>query len=259
MEKPVVLGIDLGSREVKMILADATGVLRREKTSTMNFYKTYCEYHDKLRFSPEKWLGVKPAKCISTGYGRLNIELEHFEPIIEIKAHVLGSIWQTGERNFTLLDIGGQDVKGIQVSSGRVTEIELNDKCAASCGRYLENMAKILEISVETLSRFKENPAQLNSTCAVFSESELIGRIAEGVGLPELCAGVNYSMYKRLEPILHKLKKEHLVVSGGVAYNDALMSWLEPLYTKVTRVEEPQYNGALGCCYYGLKKLGIDL
>lgn len=258
MDNPLVLGIDLGSREVKMVLADKTGIVRREKTSTMNFYKNYCEYNGKLKFSPEKWLGIKPTKCISTGYGRLNIELEDFEPIIEIKAHVLGAIWQTGESNFTLLDIGGQDVKGIQVESGRVAEIELNDKCAASCGRYLENMAKILEVSVETLSQHKENPVVLNSTCAVFSESELIGRIAEGATLPSLCAGVNYSMFKRLEPILHKLKKEHLVVTGGVAYNDALLEWLKPLYSKVTRVEDPQFNGALGCCHYGLKHLGIQ-
>lgn len=110
----------------------------------------------------------------------------------------------------------------VKVEKGVATDLELNEKCAASCGRYLENMANVLEISLDEMSQYSENPVDLNSTCAVFSESELIGKIAEGVHIERLCAGVNYSLYKRLQPLLSKFRGKKLVITGGVANNHSI-------------------------------------
>lgn len=248
-----ILGIDLGSREVKYVLMENNNILHRNKVSTMSFYKEYCNFDGKVIVDLEK-LGVGHIdRAVSTGYGRNNTNLKFFTPINEIKAHVYGALYQTKLKDFILMDIGGQDVKIVRVEKGIAVDLELNEKCAASCGRYLENMANLLEISLDEMSKYFENPAELNSTCAVFSESELIGKIAEGATLESLYAGVNYSLYKRLEPLLSAFKGTHLVLTGGVATNTAIKNYLNRDYDTLVGIAEPQFNGAIGCCYYGGK------
>lgn len=248
-----VLGIDLGSREVKIVVMENSNITNKYKISTMSFYKHYCNYDGKLTVDIEKLDVGNINAAISTGYGKNNTNLNEFMPINEVKAHVYGVFSQTGLRDFILLDVGGQDVKVARVEKGILTDLELNEKCAASCGRYLENMAGVLEVSLGEIFKHHEDPVELNSTCAVFSESELIGKIAEGVDIKRLCAGVNYSLYKRLKPLLTKFKGNLLVLSGGVAYNNALVENLKEIYKDVILLPDPQFNGAIGCCYYGDK------
>jgi (R)-2-hydroxyacyl-CoA dehydratese activating ATPase len=245
------LGIDLGSREVKIVLMEDRNIVKTLKISTMSFYRDYCSYDGKIVVELEKLDIGEVDVAVSTGYGRNNTDLKTFKPINEIKAHAYGAIHQTALKDFILLDVGGQDVKVVKIEKGIVTDLELNEKCAASCGRYLENMANVLELSVDELFKHYENPVKLNSTCAVFSESELIGKIAEGICIDELCAGVNYSLYKRLQPMLTKFRGSKLVLSGGVANNSALVQYLKKDYDEIILPEHPQLNGAIGCCYYG--------
>lgn len=245
-----ILGIDLGSREVKIVIVQKGKILKKRKISTMKFYREYCDFDKKIIVNLDKLNISDIDKAISTGYGRNNTDLKKFTAINEIKAHVYGAIYQTGLKDFVLLDVGGQDVKIVKVEKGVVTDLNLNDKCAASCGRYLENMANVLEIPLDILSNYYENPIELNSTCAVFSESELIGKIAEGIDLKQLCSGVNYSLYKRLKPLINNFKDNNLVLTGGVAFNTALKHYLKKDYDNIIVVEEPQYNGAIGCCYF---------
>ena len=87
----------------------------------------------------------------------------------------------------------------MSVVNGKMVDMLLNDKCAASCGRYLENMAECWE-SLWGAYWILQNPVELNSTCAVFGESELIGKISEGYGIEELAAGVNHSLLEELNP-----------------------------------------------------------
>jgi predicted CoA-substrate-specific enzyme activase len=250
------LGIDLGSREVKVVLMEEETILQKFKVSTMQFYRDFCDFDGKIIVNLEK-LNIKDVHSfVSTGYGRNNIDLKLFKPINEIKAHVYGAIYQTGLKDFILLDVGGQDVKVMKVENGLITDLELNEKCAASCGRYLENMANILEINIDELFTHYKDPVDLNSTCAVFSESELIGKIAEGVPMERLCAGVNYSLYKRLLPMLTKFNGTKLLLAGGVAKNEALKKYLGNEYKEVITLEQAQFNGALGCCYYS-ERMGL--
>ncbi len=249
------LGIDLGSREVKIAVMEQGTVIHNEKLSTMSFYRNCCRYDEGLYVDMEK-LGIGPVdRAVSTGYGRNNTDLKLFTPINEIKAHVYGAIHQTGMRDFVLLDVGGQDVKVVRVEKGMVTDLELNEKCAASCGRFMENMANVLEVPLDELFRHHEDPVAINTTCAVFSESELIGRIAEGSSMERLCAGVNHAMYKRLRPMLAKFRGRQLVLTGGSARNLALKRYLCNDYDEVVVPDEPQYNGAIGCCFYGERKI----
>jgi len=250
-----VLGIDLGSREVKIVLMEESKIVMKKKISTMSFYRDYCTFDGKVVVDLEKLSVGEIDKAVSTGYGKNNTDLRLFTPINEIKAHIYGGMYQTSLRDFILLDVGGQDVKVVKVEKGVTTDLELNEKCAASCGRYLENMANVLEISLDEMSKHSEDPVNLNSTCAVFSESELIGKIAEGVDIKRLCAGVNYSLYKRLRPLLSKFRGKKLVLTGGVANNASIRKYLEEEYDEIVSVEEPQFNGAIGCCFYGSKLL----
>lgn len=250
-----ILGIDLGSREVKIVLMENNKIVQKKKVSTMGFYRDYCSFDGKIIVDLEKLNIGEVHNAVSTGYGKNNTDLKLFTPINEIKAHTYGAIYQTGLKDFILLDVGGQDVKVVKIEKGITTDLELNEKCAASCGRYLENMANVLEISLDEMSKYSENPVDLNSTCAVFSESELIGKIAEGIGIERLCAGVNYSLYKRLHHLLTKFRGKKLVLTGGVANNTAIREYLKKDYEEIVSVEEPQFNGAIGCCYYGSKIL----
>lgn len=250
------LGVDLGSREVKIVETNDNKIIKKEKISTITFYKNYCSYNEgKITVDLGK-LGCSDIdKAVSTGYGRNNTNLNEFKPINEIKAHVYGALFQTDIKDFTLLDVGGQDVKAVKVEKGIITDLQLNDKCAASCGRYLENMANVLEVSLDEMGEYVEDPVQLNSTCAVFSESELIGKIAEGIEMKNLCAGVNYSLYKRILPMLSNFNNDVLLMSGGASKNAALVQYLKDDFKEVIVLEENQYNGALGCCYYANRYL----
>lgn len=248
-----VFGIDLGSRQVKLVMMNHGKVEDMRSYSTMSFYRNYCSYREGIRLDT-KALGLSDFDmAVSTGYGKNNTNMSDFIQINEIKAHVYGALAQTGLEGFVLLDVGGQDVKVTKVEKGMITDIELNEKCAASCGRYLENMAGVLEIPLDEMAGHSSDPVELSSTCAVFAESELIGKIAEGIDIERLCAGVNHSMYKRLQPMLANFKGRVLVVSGGVAQNAALTGYLANDYDSVIKLDNPQFNGAIGCCHYATR------
>lgn len=249
-----VLGIDLGSREVKIVVMEDKSIVLKSKISTIEFYRKYCSHDGRLKVDMKK-LGVENIDIgISTGYGRNNTDLADFQTINELKAHVYGALFQIDSEDFVLLDIGGQDMKIVKVEKGIITDLDLNEKCAASSGRYLENMANVLDLSLEEMSSHYANPVDINSTCAVFSEISLIGLIAQGVEAERLCAGVNYSLYKRIRPLINKVGGcSRLILSGGVALNQALQHYLQDDYDEVVVLRDPQFNGAIGCCYYACK------
>lgn len=249
-------GIDLGSRSVKVVTMDEKGVQSSDVFETVQFYRKYG------RPTPEGLIvdfnmdtmgefdGV-----VATGYGRNTINIVGATVIAELKAHTIGAIWQTGLKDFTLLDLGGQDSKVIKVRKGRMVDFATNDKCAASTGRYLENMAIVLGISLEELSRYQENPVELSATCAIFGESELIGRIVEGYSVPELGAGVNYTIFKRIKPMLTSLASETIIFTGGVALGKGIGQMIAAeLGVQVVVPEYPQLNGAIGCAVHAQEK-----
>lgn len=248
------LGIDLGSRKAKFALMDGDRILRLADHDTVPFYKRYGRLEGEelvldlaasSLFLPEELAG---AEVVVTGYGRNTLSLRGARVVSEIRAHVAGALAQTGLADFTLLDMGGQDTKVALVRGKKLADFVMNDKCAASSGRYLENMAAILEVSLDELSSHWENPVPLDATCGIFGESELIGQILRGHPLGRLCAGVNQTLVKRVLPMLRRFPSETVVLTGGVALNRALTSLLEEATgLPVIVPAHPQHNGAIGC------------
>lgn len=253
------LGIDLGSRAVKLVLIEDGRVLETRLYDTPLFYRNFCRREgDALSLNLEK-LGMKePQKTAVTGYGRGRLHLAGDAVLLELKAHVLGAIFQTRLHDFLLLDIGGQDTKLIRVQNGRMADFRTNDRCAASSGKYLEAMASALGMDFAELGNYREDPVELSSTCAIFSESEIIGKIAEGVPLPRLAAGVNHSIIKRISPMLSAFPPAPLVFVGGTAGNMALREILSRKKGMQVIVPPlPFHNGALGCCV-GISALRLE-
>lgn len=248
------IGIDLGSRKAKFALMRGDEIVRLADLDTIAFYKKYGSIvNDELSldllgsgiFSAEE---LAQAQITVTGYGRNSINLHGARVISEIKAHVAGARTQTGLANFTLLDMGGQDTKVAQVVAGRLTDFVMNDKCAASSGRYLENMAAVLEVSLDELSSHSEEPVALDATCGIFGESELIGQILRGYPVARLCAGVNLTLVKRVMPMLKRFPSDTLVITGGVALNGAMVDLLKgQCGMEIVIPKHPQHNGAIGC------------
>jgi len=251
-----VLGIDLGSRSVKLVVYNDDKLEYKNLFDTVSFYKNFSKITDgRLVVDFDRILPQPIDKIVSTGYGRNNVRVSGAEVITELKAHALGAVFQTGLKDFVILDIGGQDSKVMLVEKGKIVDMILNDKCAASSGRYLENMATLLNISLEELTAYYKNPIKLNSTCAVFAESELIGYVSEGVDTKRLCAGVNYSLFNRIRTILDRFYSDRIVLVGGVAFNNAFQYYIktECSFKQLIVPAYPQLNGAIGCCYYSLK------
>ncbi|HWR39002.1 MAG TPA: acyl-CoA dehydratase activase [Patescibacteria group bacterium] len=254
-------GIDLGSRSVKLVLVRDGNGKPEEQLALSRIYETVAFYRE---FGQRTETGMAvdfPALDIgeidsltATGYGRQALQLANAAVIPELKAHVLGAVWQTGLRDFTLLDLGGQDSKVIKVRKGRMVDFQTNDKCAASTGRYLENMAAVLGINLDELAQYSDKPVELSSTCAIFGESELVGRIVEGYPLAELAAGVNHTIYRRIRPLLRDLRSDIIVFTGGVALGPAIGDIISrEMSVQVVLPPYPQLNGAIGCAVYAGK------
>lgn len=249
-------GMDLGSRAVKIVMFGQEKLQEQNVLETAWFYKN-CGYRTPQGFEVDfsGLVSRSPEALVVTGYGRNSLSIVGAEIISELKAHMIGAIWQTGLQDFTLLDLGGQDSKVIRIRRGRMDDFMLNDKCAASTGRYLENMAQVLGISLEELSRHYLDPVELSSTCAIFGESELIGGIVEGVPVERLAAGVNYSIFRRIKPMLMALASDIVVFTGGVALGPAVAHWVQAeIGSRVVVPTHPQINGALGCALHAARR-----
>jgi predicted CoA-substrate-specific enzyme activase len=241
---------------VKVVFMDEAQVTGKHVFDTIEFYRQHGRKSGELLQVDFRELGIGQADyAVATGYGRNTLGLEGAEIIPELKAHVLGAIYQTQLQEFTLLDLGGQDSKVIKVRKGRMVDFQTNDKCAASTGRYLENMATVLGITLAELSQYSEEPVDLNSTCAIFGESELIGKIIEGHSIARLAAGVNHTIFKRIRPMLNSLCSDVLVFTGGVARNRSLQDIIRrETKFQVIVPDEPQLNGAIGCCVHAMNQ-----
>lgn len=246
-----MIGIDLGSRNVKIVRFVAGKIAENKIYDTIKFYRHYGKnINNRLQLDWER-LELPREDIIATGYGKITIELEGAVQIPEIQAHSIGAVYQSKLADFTLLDIGGQDTKVIKIRKSRPVDFLTNDRCAASSGRYMENMAAVLGISLEELASYSEDPVELSSTCAIFGETEIIARIIEGYSLERLAAGVNYALYKRFSTMLNKLYSDIIIMSGGGSLNQALKDIIaRETGCQVMELADPLFNGALGCCLY---------
>lgn len=195
------------------------------------------------------------SKVVATGYGRYQVEADL--RVSEITCQAKGVAFFFPEAR-TIIDIGGQDSKVILVNpkTGKVVDFLMNDKCAAGTGRFLELMAKVLEIDLSeygTLTEKRKEAVTLSSTCAVFAESELVGLIAQGKAKADLAAAVCQAVAQRVIRMAERLDlNPPLAVTGGVAQNKGVLYFLEKeTGLKALVPPEPLLTGALGACLSG--------
>jgi len=189
---------------------------------------------------------------VSTGYGRVNVPFADKE-ITEITCHATGAHWLFPEVR-TILDIGGQDVKAIRCNDkGKVVKFVLNDKCAAGTGRYLERTATTLGLKIEelgplSLQNVKDPPPDITSVCTVFAAEEMLRLLRKGEDHRDILAGATKALVQRLCGFIDRVGlEESLIVTGGVAKNIGVISYLEKqLGVKTVSAPEPQIIGALG-------------
>ncbi len=241
-------GIDIGSRTVKVAIA--------ENGKIIHSGKTLCSYNPvescKMLLS-----GIEYDTLTATGYGRHLIK-QHIDcsVISEIRAFSIGSSFHTDGCR-TILDIGGQDTKAISLDeSGNVAKFEMNDKCAAGTGRFLEIMAAALGYTPEDFyesALSADKAEQINNTCTVFAESEVISLISRGVPRNGIALGIHQSMSSRAISLLRRVNiKDKIVFAGGVAFNRCMVSLIEKeLDTEISIPPDPQIIGAEGCALFG--------
>jgi predicted CoA-substrate-specific enzyme activase len=195
----------------------------------------------------------------ATGYGRASVK-EASRTVSELSCHARGAAWLCpGVR--TVIDIGGQDCKAMAVSpEGRLKNFVMNDKCAAGTGRFLEVMARIVEIDITdmaNLDALSERRIEISSTCTVFAESEVISRLSQGVEISDLLAGIHRSVAIRAAGLLRRVGvTDPVFLTGGVSRNAGVLRALgAELGTPVLTHQHAQLAGAIGAAIYACDDL----
>jgi (R)-2-hydroxyacyl-CoA dehydratese activating ATPase len=186
---------------------------------------------------------------VSTGYGRNLVDFAD-KTVTEITCHAKGAHFLKPSTEM-VVDIGGQDSKIIHVDpNGRAVDFVMNDRCAAGTGRFLEVMARVLELDLDELGMMGLDaiPVSISSMCAVFAESEVVSLLAAEIPKERIVAGINKSIADKMAAMIHKFgPRNQVLFSGGVAKSKAVQVALERA-TGLSLVvpEEPQIVGALG-------------
>ena len=244
------VGIDIGSLATKIALLDNGKLLDfRTERSTFDFKRIGLNLFTDILETNN--LNREDVFVMSTGYGRNTIDFND-DRITEITAHARGVQFFFQEAH-SVIDIGGQDSKAILISekTGNVVDFQMNDKCAAGTGRFLEVMANALEVPIEEIGGLglqSNDPASISSTCTVFAESEVISLFAKGTKKEDIAAGIHKSIARRVAGMAKRIGVAPLLVfCGGVAKNVAVKKFLEEEFGyEIVIPEQPQLTGAIG-------------
>ncbi|MCD7982129.1 MAG: acyl-CoA dehydratase activase [Clostridiales bacterium] len=252
-----VMGIDSGSTSTNAVIINekkdilSWAVIRTGAKSGESAERILQEILAKAHLKREDL-----TRIVSTGYGRVSIPFAD-RNVTEISCHGKGAHFLNPAVR-TILDIGGQDSKAIRLNErGDVTDFVMNDKCAAGTGRFLEMMARTLEIGIDELGpislRAKEN-IEISSMCSVFAESEVISLIAQNKETADIAHGIHKAIAGKAISLMKRvgLEKEFMM-TGGVAKNPGVVKVLEEqLGASLYIYEQPEIVGALGAALFGL-------
>ncbi|MCD6320605.1 MAG: 3-hydroxyacyl-ACP dehydratase [Candidatus Desulfofervidaceae bacterium] len=237
------LGLDIGSRTVKLVLMKDGEVIFTHKC--LNSY-------DPLTTVKEALADLDYDVMLATGYGRgLAQKAFNVPTVTEIKAFATGAR-HLEPRCRTILDIGGQDTKAIALNEqGKVVKFEMNDRCAAGTGRFLEVMAKALGYEIEEFGQAAlagDETIHISSMCTVFAETEVISLLARGEKRENIARALHLAIVKRAVAMLNRVGvQKTLVFAGGVAHNPCMCFLLERMLSiPVTLPYDPQLVGAYG-------------
>jgi predicted CoA-substrate-specific enzyme activase len=198
-------------------------------------------------------LGLPPGLSLpkaSTGYGK-SLYKKADLLLDELSANARGLHLVSGGEARRAINIGGQDLKTLRLSeSGEVTDFRMNDKCAAGTGRFFELAARLLNVPLSKFAELAELPGEeveLNSTCVVFAESEIVSLLARGVPPQSVIRALHASVARRAAGLLGRVEDAAVWLDGGPAQNRGLAEAMEDeLLTEVRVVPEPQFTVAYG-------------
>jgi predicted CoA-substrate-specific enzyme activase len=241
-DKPV-LGIDLGSRTTKIVKFD------KGKVESFEIFDTN---HNAIQKVRETIRDSKYSKIVATGYGR-HLMRAHLSTkvITEIKACAKGAKFLNPDCRL-VVDIGGQDSKVIEINPERsFGQFEMNDRCAAGTGRFLEVMAQVLGYGIEDFWRealAAKSPLPISSMCTVFAESEVISLMTSGEDRRRIALGLHLSVIDRLYPMISRFEYQGgAMFVGGVAKNRCIVELLKKkLRCDILVPENPQLVSAIG-------------
>ncbi|RMG56791.1 MAG: 2-hydroxyglutaryl-CoA dehydratase [Deltaproteobacteria bacterium] len=247
------IGIDVGSTAVKLVLISGDRKVAHFAVEPTD--PRISEQASRLIREAREKAGEE-VPVVATGYGRKLVR-EKAREVTEISCHARGAFHFLG-REGTLIDIGGQDSKVISVGEGgTVLDFVMNDKCAAGTGKFLENAAVRLRLSVEEMGDIAAGTREevsISSTCTVFAESEIVSLIAQGTDVPSIVRGLHRALVKRVVAMARTLTvAPPVMLSGGVAKNRGIQQILsEEVGLEVLIPEDPQITGAVGAALFGL-------
>ncbi len=244
-------GIDIGSRSIELVVLENGQIVDSQRRPTT---------FDPLAQCRQILASLPPMPIIATGYGRKLVveELPELKitAITEIQAYALGAHHLYPEAR-TVLDIGGQDTKVIALTAaGKVAKFEMNDRCAAGTGKFLEFMATALQIPLEEFGDFAlqaDKRLQINSMCTVFAESEATSLMARGEKAINIALGLHLAIVQRTLAMLRRVSETPpFLFAGGVAHNACMRALLaENLDQPLIIPAEPDMVGALGAALSG--------
>ena len=252
------LGIDIGSTASKcVIIKDGTELVAKSLIAvgagTSGPDRAIAQVLESAGMKREDM-----AYVLATGYGRNSLENFADHQMSELSCHAKGASFLFPEVR-TVIDIGGQDVKVMRVENGAMTNFQMNDKCAAGTGRFLDVMARILEVDVNELGTLGAQSTKyvgISSTCTVFAESEVISQLARDTDKRDIINGIHMSVAGRVAGLAHRVGvQDQVVMTGGVAQNSGVVKALEEhLGHKVHTSPLTQYVGALGAALFAYKR-----
>ena len=252
------MGIDVGSTASKcVILGDGKEIVGKSLVSvgagTSGPARAIREVLDSCGMEKEDM-----AYVLATGYGRNSLEDIADQQMSELSCHARGACFLFPKVR-TVIDIGGQDVKILEIENGMMINFAMNDKCAAGTGRFLDVMARVLEVKVEDLAPLSaQSTVQvgISSTCTVFAESEVISQLAKGTDKRDIINGIHRSVASRVVGLAHRIGvRDEVVMTGGVAQNYGVVEALQKeLGHEIHTSPLTQYNGALGAALFAYQR-----
>jgi len=249
------LGIDIGSLSCDAVLLDGNKKIISSSVVPTGVKNIEAIAHVKKNVLETSGINDQDIKAvISTGYGRTRVEGRD-GAVTEITCHARGIRHMIPETR-VVIDIGGQDSKAIFLDqNGKVADFAMNDKCAAGTGRFLEAMARALEVEVDQLGDLDQEATSdlvLSSMCTVFAESEVVSLIADGTEQKEIAKGMNRAIASRTFSLVKRVVKDFeglcISMSGGVAKNNGVVKAITASLgiEKLNIPDKPDIIGALG-------------
>lgn len=242
------VGIDIGSTASKVVLRNEEQILDMFVTPTGWSSKHTAEkIKNKLI---ENGISIESDETIiaATGYGRVSVDFADYI-ITEITCHGKGGQY-IANGNCTIIDIGGQDTKVINVENKIVTDFLMNDKCSAGTGKFIEIMANRLGTDIDELFELaqKGKILPISSLCTVFAESEIINYIGEGRPREDIAAGVIDSVAGKVSQLCQRFQlNNNIIITGGLSHNEYFASQLsKKIKANINTCKIGRFAGAIG-------------